>query len=133
LYEHPQSFPLLPLALPLPTLALLLLRLNQRRPSLIQQARLLRRIHALHTPQVRDLLRERLAFVRLQGADEMPADGAREELRFLEEFLLVVFAEVQVRGRGGVQGEDVGRGFEFGDGYEADLWGVGGGRLVGGR
>ncbi len=56
----------------------------------------------------------------------MPADGAREELRFLEEFLLVVFAEVQVRGRGGVQGEDVGRGFEFGDGYEADLWLAGG-------
>lgn len=57
----------------------------------------------------------------------MPADGAREEGGFLEEFLLVVFAEVEVVGWGGVEGEDVGCGFEFGDCYEADL----GGRVIG--
>ncbi len=60
----------------------------------------------------------------------MPAYGAREEGGFGEEFLLVVFAEVQVLvlgvGVGGVEGEDVGGGFEFGDGDEADLPGLGG-------
>ena len=44
----------------------------------------------------------------------MPADGAREEIGFLEKFLLIVLAKVEVgRLRGGwsVKGEDVGRGF----------------------
>jgi len=63
----------------------------------------------------------------------MPLDGGREESGFLREFLRVVFAEVAVPVRGVVEEEDVVCGFEFGDGYEADLWGVGGGRLVGGR
>ena len=33
----------------------------------------------------------------------------------------VVFAKVVVRG-GGMEGEDIGGGFEFGDCDEADLW-----------
>ena len=47
----------------------------------------------------------------------MPVYGAGEELGFLEELLDVVFAEVRVQGGGGrMQGEDVGRGLELGDG-----------------
>ena len=49
----------------------------------------------------------------------MPADGGREQAGLLEEFLEVVFAEVEVGGWGVVEGEDVGCGFEFGDGDEA--------------
>lgn len=48
----------------------------------------------------------------------MPPYLAGEEPRFLEEFLLVVFAEVEVGVGRGVQGEDVGGGFELGDGDE---------------
>jgi hypothetical protein len=60
----------------------------------------------------------------------MPPYGAREELGFLEQFLHVVFAEVLVEGRGGlVEGEDVVCGFEFGDGYEADLISISFGRV----
>jgi hypothetical protein len=44
------------------------------------------------------LLSELLAFVGLQAADEVPADGAGEELGLFEEFLDVVFAEVCVEG-----------------------------------
>jgi hypothetical protein len=55
----------------------------------------------------------------------MPLYRAGQEPRFLEEFLDVVFAKVGVwllLLRGGlVEGEDVGGGFELGDGYEADL------------
>lgn len=51
----------------------------------------------------------------------MPANGAREEVGFGCEFVCVVFAEVDVRVGWLVEGEDVGCGFEFGDGYEADL------------
>jgi hypothetical protein len=52
----------------------------------------------------------------------VPADGAREELGFLEEFLNVVFAKVCVeRGWRLVEGEDVVCGFQLGDGDEADL------------
>ena len=50
----------------------------------------------------------------------MPVDGLWEENGFGEQFLEVVFAEVEVRVWGGVQGEDVVCGFEFGDGDEAD-------------
>lgn len=58
----------------------------------------------------------------------MPADLAGQELGFLEEFLLVVFAEVEVCSGGVVEGEDVVGGFEFGDRDEADrLRGGGGG------
>lgn len=65
---------------------------------------------------------QRLAFVRLQGADEVPADGARQERGFGDELLLVVFAKVQVRGGRAVEGEDVRGRFQFRDGDEADLW-----------
>jgi hypothetical protein len=52
----------------------------------------------------------------------MPADGAREDLGFLEEFLDVVFAEVGLqRVRLLVQGEDVVGGLQLGDGDETDL------------
>lgn len=47
----------------------------------------------------------------------MPIYCAGEEAGFLVEFLDVVFAEVSVRRRCTVQGEDVGGGFEFGNGY----------------
>lgn len=60
----------------------------------------------------------------------MPADLAGQDLGFLQEFLLVVFAEVEVRGRRLVEGEDVVGGFEFGDGDEAG--GLGGGGAGGG-
>lgn len=57
----------------------------------------------------------------------MPADGSGQEFGLLGQFLAVVFAEVEVGvGLLLVEGEDVGRGFEFGDGYEAD-------RAVGGE
>jgi hypothetical protein len=63
-----------------------------------------------------------LAFVGLEAADHVPADGAGEELGFLKEFLDIVFAEVCMYRRCGlVQGEDVVCGFQFGDGDEADL------------
>jgi hypothetical protein len=64
----------------------------------------------------------------------VPADRAREELGFLEEFLDVVFAKVcvQVRGRL-VEGEDVICGFELRDGDEADLVCVGGRSMCCGR
>jgi len=39
----------------------------------------------------------------------------------LLEFLEVIFAEVEVLVWGGVEGENVVYGLEFGDGYEADL------------
>ena len=54
----------------------------------------------------------------------MPTDGARQEEGFLLQFLLVIFAEVDVGGGRGVEGEDVGCGLELGDGDQADL-GVG--------
>jgi hypothetical protein len=64
------------------------------------------------------LFSELLAFIGLEAADHVPADGAREELGLLEEFLDVVFAEVGVErlglGGGLVEGEDVAGGFEFG-------------------
>jgi hypothetical protein len=48
--------------------------------------------------------------------------GAGEDLALLEELLDVVFAEMGLRGIGGlVEGEDVVCGFEFRYGYEADL------------
>lgn len=46
----------------------------------------------------------------------MPSDGRWQEAGFLEQFLEVVLAEVEVGGWGVVEGEDVGGGFEFGDG-----------------
>lgn len=53
----------------------------------------------------------------------MPADRPREEGGFLLQLLQVVLAEVEMRGGGRVEGEDVGCGFEFRDGDEADLGG----------
>ena len=71
----------------------------------------------------------------------MPADGTWEQGRLLREFLGVVFTEVKLRlwctcysasRRGGsrgrgmgrtMQGEDIGGGFEFRDGDEANLFG----------
>jgi len=43
----------------------------------------------------------------------VPADLAREQEGFGKEFLLVVFAEVEVGVGRGVEGEDVVCGFEF--------------------
>lgn len=60
---------------------------------------------------------ELLAFICLEAADHVPIYCAGEEAGFLVEFLDVVFAEVSVRRRCTVQGEDVGGGFEFGNGY----------------
>lgn len=60
----------------------------------------------------------------------MPIYRWRQEEGFFLEFLGVVFAEVSVRVEVGVravgvvEGEDVGCGFELGDGYEADLLNV---------
>lgn len=52
----------------------------------------------------------------------MPSYRAWEEFGFLKEFLDIVFAEVCLKGVGGlVEGEDVVCGLEFGDGYEAHL------------
>jgi hypothetical protein len=65
-----------------------------------------------------------LALVTLQRADEVPTNRPREDSGFGVELLGVVFAEVEMGGRGLVEGEDVGGGFEFGDGDEADLRGV---------
>lgn len=61
----------------------------------------------------------------------MPVDGLWEESGFGEEFLEVVFAEVEVGVWGRVQGEDVVGRFEFGDGDEADGF-FGGGCCGGG-
>ena len=47
----------------------------------------------------------------------MPVDGTRQELRFLEQLLLVVFAEVEMGGRGLMEGEDVVCWFQLGDCY----------------
>jgi hypothetical protein len=52
----------------------------------------------------------------------MPSYRAREELRFLEKFLDVVFTKMCMGGIGRlVQSEDIIRGLEFGDGYKANL------------
>ena len=59
-------------------------------------------------------------------------DGGGEQSGFLREFLRVVFAEIAVVVREVVEGEDVVGGFEFGDGYETDLW-VGWGGKFGGE
>ena len=52
----------------------------------------------------------------------MPAYLAREEDGFLQEFLLVVFAKVDMVVGCGGQGQDVVCGFELGDRDETD-WG----------
>lgn len=65
---------------------------------------------------------EVLALVGLQPADEMPPDLARQDGRLVFELLGVVFAEMAVAGFEG--GQDVGRGFEFGDGDQTG-WGLG--------
>ena len=52
----------------------------------------------------------------------MPADRAGQKRGLLEELLDVVLPEMGMLERRLVQGEDVGSGFELGDGYEADLW-----------
>ena len=82
----------------------------------IQQGSLLLGIDALDGPKPAYIACQRDAFIRLQSADEMPFNGWREQARFLEEFLQVVFAKVGLRDGGFVQGQDVGGRFEFGDG-----------------
>lgn len=82
-------------------------------PPSIQQRGLLLAIDGLDGPEPADVPRERDALVRLQPADEVPPDTGREQLGFLEEFLDVVFAEVEVVCGGVVEGEDVGCGLEF--------------------
>lgn len=51
----------------------------------------------------------------------MPFYGRGEKLGFLEEFLLVVLAEMEVRCGGLVEGEYVVCGLQLGDCYESDL------------
>lgn len=57
----------------------------------------------------------------------MPADLPGQEEGLLEEFLLVVFAEMEVVVGGDVKGEDVVGGLELGDGDETDGGARGGG------
>jgi hypothetical protein len=100
--------------------------LQQRAAPFFQLVCLFGAVDAAHAPQVRNLLGQLLALVRLQAADHVPADGAREQLGLVEELLDVVFAKVRVqRVRGLVQGKNVVCGFQLGDGDEADLVGVG--------
>lgn len=94
-------------------------------PALVEEAGLLFGIDALDGPETTDVTGEGHAFVGLQGADEVPADAWWEDAGFLEEFLDVVLAEVEVgvgeMGDGGsIEGDDVGDGFEFGDCDDAD-------------
>ena len=98
---------------------------EQRAAPLFQLIGLLLAVDAADAPQVRYLLGQLLALVRLQAADHVPADGAREEPGFLEELLDVVFAKVGLL-RGGwlVQGEDVVCRLQLGHGDEADLGGA---------
>lgn len=59
----------------------------------------------------------------------MPLDSAREQSRFLDEFLGVVFAKVRVGEGRLVEGEDVIGRFEFGDGDKTNLKPKGRGRV----
>ena len=52
----------------------------------------------------------------------MPAYFRGKELRFCQELLVVILAEVKLIVRGLMEREDVGCGLEFGDGDEAGLW-----------
>ena len=58
---------------------------------------------------------------RLQAADKVPLDGARQQVGLLAQLLGVVLAKVGVAGGILVQGEDVVGGLELGHGDEADL------------
>lgn len=94
-------------------------------PPFIQQRRLLGTIYALDGPERGGISRQSHAFIALQAADEVPFYGGGEETGFLLEFLEVVFAKVGLMCGwvgGGVEGEDVTGGFEFGDGDQTG-WG----------
>ena len=88
---------------------------------MVSPVRFLDAINRRHTPQIGYALGQRTALVRLQPADEVPADGAGKERRFLLELLEVVLAEVEMGGWRVVEGEDIIRGVEFGDSDEANL------------
>lgn len=93
---------------------------EQRGAGVVQERRLFQRVDAGDGVQVGNL-GEGLAVARLQAADKVPADGARQQLGLLGELLGVVFAKVRVLGGGLVQRENVIGRLELGDGYEADL------------
>lgn len=112
-----------------------LIRLLSLPPPFLQFIGFLGRVHTAHTKQIRDVAGKWAALVRLQRADEVPADGSGRRVwrerggraqggvdgGLLLEFLKVVFAEVEVDVGSGVEGEDIVDGFELGDGYETDL------------
>ena len=86
---------------------------GKRCPSFLERIGFLSSVHATDAVEIRDLLGERFALVRLQAADHVPSDRLGEESGFFAEFLGIIFAEVEVLVFGIVQGEDVVGGFEF--------------------
>lgn len=94
---------------------------RQERPARpVEQLGFLGAVDAAHGEEIGDL-GNGFAVRRLQTADKVPLDGAREQGGFLREFLGVVLAKVRVREGLLVEREDVVCGLQFGDCYETNL------------